>query len=918
MGEGVGSTVAMQSHQYPRQHLIPESSRRSDGQRFRERLGFVLLVVIGFYFLVRILVEFKPVLEPFLWAVVFVSAIDPLVTLVEEGILSTLLFLSTLRQRCCSFFCFRIFPRKINKKFDLEADDVVETPLQRKRGGKSSRATVFQHDKNAYQEHQQQQYFHHRTRGQEQPNLGGFQEVNQFSAAASSAYTARHAENERTAAVDISMENFAATREEDGAASGSCRFDVEPRDDKNINKAPPSTFLDPLDSCSSTACSTMATAPGEDGDSRTVGVSDGFVDEVCFLSSPPVLSPVYGDEKHNEDGRSAAVLGVCGNGTQEHRPQSVGISIMTAGVVAPAPFAPPGMSQSTFIAQPSSTQELPSSFLSCSSEWSRPSVVAAGTASHARRGAGKFTTKSSSRMMNSATNPWMRSIAKYGSIVIVLGCILTLSVLFFFFVLQSARRMKDHWQVYEVGANNLRRAITDLQQAVRSFFVNNANNFIGSTASSFGNTAALLQLQGGSSTTRGTGATAVAQQEQAQGQGTTPFTRMLFSSGLFTYNYDSVAHELLTTVQDIVYSLLGSLLNNVSSWMFSCGMTILYALFWLTGRRAAQEEVGVDVEGGQEKHLHDLRRRGQLDDHMMDHQAVYYDDSVADRAEQVQDQQLFYPEVAFADLEEEGQSLLGEQCHDSAGFNNNYAQTGVHPKRTSRIMRVDNHNQQHGLIAPRPPSLVNTATTPISCKTTSTKHNYPTAATPTSDHQQHHLVHQLRGTFRRYLLLKSISCLGFGCGVAFWLNTLNIDLAAVFGAITFVMNYVPEVGPFISMVLPIPVILLDSRLERPFFTLFLALIGQIALKFAFANIIEVKLIESDKKLKMHPVILLLSVAVWGHVWGPTGMLLSVPLMAFLKISVLSEVVPASYRDPVLVLLEGDANAPRRHLQLEQR
>merc|ERR1712151_1248144 len=91
-----------------------------------------------------------------------------------------------------------------------------------------------------------------------------------------------------------------------------------------------------------------------------------------------------------------------------------------------------------------------------------------------------------------------------------------------------------------------------------------------------------------------------------------------------------------------------------------------------------------------------------------------------------------------------------------------------------------------------------------------------------------------------------------------------------------------------------------------------AILGQLALKFAFSNIIEVKLIESDKKLRMHPVIILLSVAMFGYLWGPTGMLLSVPLMAMLKISLFSDLVPASYRDPILVILEGDRDAPLRH------
>merc|ERR1712008_135478 len=80
----------------------------------------------------------------------------------------------------------------------------------------------------------------------------------------------------------------------------------------------------------------------------------------------------------------------------------------------------------------------------------------------------------------------------------------------------------------------------------------------------------------------------------------------------------------------------------------------------------------------------------------------------------------------------------------------------------------------------------------------------------------------------------------------------------------------------------------------------------------FSNIIEVKLIESDKKLRMHPVMILLSVGIFGYLWGPTGMLLSVPLMALMKISLFSELVPASYRDPILVILEGDRNAPSKH------
>lgn len=169
--------------------------------------------------------------------------------------------------------------------------------------------------------------------------------------------------------------------------------------------------------------------------------------------------------------------------------------------------------------------------------------------------------------------------------------------------------------------------------------------------------------------------------------------------------------------------------------------------------------------------------------------------------------------------------------------------------------------------------------------------------------------------FRRYIMFKTLACFGFGICVGVLLSLLSIDLASFFALTTFALNYVPEVGPFLAMLLPCPVILLDSRLDRPMLVMITAVLGQLALKFAFGNIIEVKLIESDKKLRMHPVMILVSVGIFGYLWGPTGMLLSVPLMALLKISLFSDLVPSSYRDPILVLLEGDRNAPMRHALL---
>eukprot|EP00397_Hematodinium_sp_SG-2012_P030876 GEMP01032732.1.p1 GENE.GEMP01032732.1~~GEMP01032732.1.p1 ORF type:complete len:369 (+),score=65.33 GEMP01032732.1:678-1784(+) len=172
-----------------------------------------------------------------------------------------------------------------------------------------------------------------------------------------------------------------------------------------------------------------------------------------------------------------------------------------------------------------------------------------------------------------------------------------------------------------------------------------------------------------------------------------------------------------------------------------------------------------------------------------------------------------------------------------------------------------------------------------------------------------------RGThalFQRYIYMKSASCFGYGLSVGILLYVLKVDLAVVFGLTAFIFNFVPEVGAFIAMLLPLPVILLDSRIDNPFFTFAVASMGQMGLKFLFGTVLEVKMVESDQLMRMHPVVILVAVAFFGYLWGPTGMLVSVPIMGYFKISLLNDSVPAVYRDAILVFLEGDVDAPLWH------
>jgi predicted PurR-regulated permease PerM len=140
---------------------------------------------------------------------------------------------------------------------------------------------------------------------------------------------------------------------------------------------------------------------------------------------------------------------------------------------------------------------------------------------------------------------------------------------------------------------------------------------------------------------------------------------------------------------------------------------------------------------------------------------------------------------------------------------------------------------------------------------------------------------------RTYIYMKTLVSFLYGLCVTLLFVELGVDLAVLFGVISFFLNFVPEVGAFVSMLVPVPVIVLDGRIERPFVVLATALTGQLLLKFLFGNILEVKLVERDREMSIHPVWVILGLSYFGFVWGPTGMLMSVPILALMKTAAMS-------------------------------
>lgn len=150
---------------------------------------------------------------------------------------------------------------------------------------------------------------------------------------------------------------------------------------------------------------------------------------------------------------------------------------------------------------------------------------------------------------------------------------------------------------------------------------------------------------------------------------------------------------------------------------------------------------------------------------------------------------------------------------------------------------------------------------------------------------------------RKYIQVKTAVSLANGilAGTILWM--LDIELAGVFGLMTVVLNFIPNVGSILATVLPLPMILVSPDVSRTEAVLALVLPGII--HFFVGNVLEPQLLGDTMDLS--PVVVLLSLTVWTALWGGIGALLAVPITAVIQI--LCEKL--DFTRPIAAVLRGN-------------
>jgi AI-2 transport protein TqsA len=131
---------------------------------------------------------------------------------------------------------------------------------------------------------------------------------------------------------------------------------------------------------------------------------------------------------------------------------------------------------------------------------------------------------------------------------------------------------------------------------------------------------------------------------------------------------------------------------------------------------------------------------------------------------------------------------------------------------------------------------------------------------------------------KRYLVIKTLISGATGLLIWLWLLILGVDYPVLWGTLAFLLNYVPNIG---SIIAALPAVLL-ALVQLGMGSALLTTLGFVVVNIVLGNLVEPKVM--GKGLSISPLVVFLSLAFWGWVLGPLGMILSVPMTSLVKIA----------------------------------
>lgn len=156
---------------------------------------------------------------------------------------------------------------------------------------------------------------------------------------------------------------------------------------------------------------------------------------------------------------------------------------------------------------------------------------------------------------------------------------------------------------------------------------------------------------------------------------------------------------------------------------------------------------------------------------------------------------------------------------------------------------------------------------------------------------------------RIYMRIKT-TLATFTSAVAYVLMAaVGVDFAAFWAVMMFFFYFIPTIGSILAIIAPTMLTLVQFDSLTPFLIV-LFTVGP--LQIIMANVVEPAML--GRSLNLSALVVIISLMVWGSIWGVVGMFLCVPIMVVMLI-VLSNFESTR---PVAVLLSADGRLPSEH------
>ncbi len=160
------------------------------------------------------------------------------------------------------------------------------------------------------------------------------------------------------------------------------------------------------------------------------------------------------------------------------------------------------------------------------------------------------------------------------------------------------------------------------------------------------------------------------------------------------------------------------------------------------------------------------------------------------------------------------------------------------------------------------------------------------------------VLRKIDRNMKMYITVKTGISFATATVAYFIMQSVGLQYSAFWGLLLFIMNYIPTFGSIISSILPM--IFAVSQFES-MLPIAIVCVGLILTQFFFGNYLEPKIL--GRTLNLSPLVIIISLVIWGMIWGVVGMFLCVPIMSLVMAAL--SAIPSTQKIAILLSEGGE-------------